>query len=314
MKTLQSLLMEQTEKYAGSYDVFVLKGFSNGILKEMAAKMPHLNGVLPLDKKGLLDLAKIMQSGESLISKLAKASGGKPRLLDMESFIEIACNSDVDATGKRFVVIENNLLNEYPNQSNCTAEDYEDAIHADKEIPDDSPFYKFYSNATRFKELTLVQYIGGFDDELGAVRTIPLFSAAEPELEKATERGQAKDEDFRFQQHSKEYLELKIGIYNGKHVESLRAGVEDSIRQQKGAYEELRLLAGALKDMETEAKFYLHESKLNDAPRPELAALLLKYWKSEAFRMLNIYSRPGRRQRTDGCEPGGSDRRSDSAV
>ena len=292
MKSFLDLINSVIRKETGTFDVLVLKGFNNNILKEVAQSIPHALDKLPLDTKDLLDLGKIQKCQNEIISGVGKATKKKTRLLDFESFIQIAGNSDIDELGKQFLVIENNLLEDYPNQSNCSAEDFEDSIHADKEIPDDSPFYKFYSNATLYKGLTLVQYIDGFEDEFENVRSVKLFTGIEPELLLTPPDITNADVHFQFQQLSKEYLDIKIGIYSGKKFKNIHADVEDSIMQQKVAFTELQLFASVLKSLQIKSAFYVHSSKLSDVFRPELLELLRKYWCSEEFRTLYVYKNP----------------------
>ena len=213
-------------------------------------------------------------------------------MLDFESFIQIATHANLDECGKQFLVIENNLMDEYPNQSNAQSDDFEESIHADKEIPDDSLFCRFYSNATHHRELTLVQYIDGFEEEFGCIRQVKLFGETEPQFGPAPSTVKPGSHIL-FEQLGHEYMDIKIALYNGQAPEKLWVGVEDSLSQQQAVYSGLLTFATALQALGTEAVFYLHKSILSSEFRPELSSLLKHYWNSDAFRTLYVYKDPG---------------------
>jgi superfamily II DNA/RNA helicase len=292
MGTFVELIKEVMAEQAANFDVLVLKGFSNNVLQEVAATCPHALGELPLDAKGLLDLGRIQKSQKSLLTALTKAPATTKLLLDFESFMQIASHSDVSETGKRFLVIENNLLEEYPNQSNFTADDFEDAIHADKEIPDDSPFYNFYSNAIFYKDQTLVQYIDGFDEDFECVMSLKLFEPLTPEFLPTAPTDLKPEAMIHYEALGDEYRTMKLRLYQGKIPKTILVAVEDTIHQQKAAYQGLELFASALKALGCRATFYLHSSRLSLDFRPELTALLSQYWNSDGFRTLYVYKDP----------------------
>ncbi len=292
MKSFTELINECIAEQSGNYDILVLKGFNNDVLKEVEKALPHLSGKLPFDEKGLLDLLQIQRCFKEISKAIDNLKTGEIRLLDFESFIQISLNTDLKETNKRFLIIVNNLLEEYPNQSNCNAEDFEELIFADKDIPDDSPFYKFYSNATIFQNQTLIQYIDGFADEFDNITVVKLFDKIEPVFDTALLIPETGNNTFQYQQLSNEYLALKIDIYNGKPISELHIDAEDSIQQQKAPYDELCLFASVLQLLGIKASFSLHESRLKTDFRPELTEILKKYWHSDTFRTLYFYKDP----------------------
>lgn len=293
MKSFLDLINQVVAEEAGPFDILVLKGFNNSVIKGVTKTIPHTLSELPLDNHGLLDLAKIQKSFVSIISNIGRATEKQPQLLDFESFIHLASNINLDELNKQFLVLENNLLEEYPNQSNGLAEDFEDLINANKEIPEDSPFHKFYSNAKSSKDLILIQYINGFDDEFKSVRNIKLFQGIEPHLNRIAPEEELKvDYHFQFQPLSNEYLDLKIKIFYEKPQRELRIAVEDTIKQQKRAFEELMLFSAVLEKLEIKVDFFLQDNRYRTEFRPELIQLLKKHWNSDQFRNLPIYKDP----------------------
>lgn len=293
MKSISEHLTKTIGNYYQQFDVLVLKGFANHDLIEQEKKYPHPTGQLPFDKKGFIDLSEIQKSFTKIILGLSKTSVDKPQLMDFESFIQLARNVNLDELDKQFLVIENNLLNEYPNQSNCAAEDFENLIYAGKEIPEDSTFHKFYANATSFDKTILVQYIDGIADEFESVKTIQLFQEIEPVLHQvAPEDELVVDHHFQFQPLSHEYLEFKIALFYGTEISRVKIAVDDTIKQQKEALSELYLFNSALKSLGIDVAFYLHDNRKRTTYRPELSELLLKHWGSDQFRSLQVYNDP----------------------
>ncbi len=292
MRTFVELITLYITEENPAFDILVLKGFSNSHLQEASKIYPHVMGQLPLDAHGLLDLAKIQKGRDALFSNLSKSKNNTPQLLDFESFQQIATHHNPDETGKQFLVIENNLVDEYPNQSNCTADDFEDSIHAGKEIPDDSPFYQFYSNAIQYKDLTLIQYIDGFEEEFDCVKEVKLFQGKEPPFLPSDPGNIDPSAHFMYERSGEDYLAACISVYNGKVPEKLCIGVENTIQQQKEAYKGLQLFAVALQALGAEIVLYLHNSNLGSEFRPELTSMLSQYWGSDAFRTLYIYKEP----------------------
>ena len=73
MATFTGLIKALMDQQTDPFDIVVLKGFSNKILKEVSATFPHVMGKLPLDARGLLDLEKIQKDQDALFGQLTKA-------------------------------------------------------------------------------------------------------------------------------------------------------------------------------------------------------------------------------------------------
>lgn len=293
MKTIFQQLEHIISEHKNRYEVLVLKGFSNQVLSELNKTFPHCSGTLPLNNEGKLDLKLIRGSFTKILTGAISATADKPGMLEFESYAQLSRNVTLDEIGKQFLVIENNLLADYPNQSNSTADDFEDLINANREIPEDSLFHNFYSNATAYEEMVLVQFTDGIADEFSCVEVVPLFKTIEPEFIRiAPEEKIVVDYHYQFQPLSKEYLDLKVAIYNGATVEQLSFTVDDTIKQQKDALHELTLFKGVLEALEIPCKVYIQDIRLRQEHRPELEDILEQHWGSREFRKLSLYKDP----------------------
>ena len=288
-----NLISQLLNKNKGNYDAFVLKGFDNQSLKELTKTYSHPLGELPLNKDEQLDLKLISESFTGLFAGLSKATPSQPCILDFESFIQLGKNLNLDQIGKKFLVVENNLLDEYPNQSSETAEDFERLMNREEEIPETQLFHQYYSNASEYEEGLLVQYMDGLVEDFSSVSKVKLFQPESPRIIQAEpNRKQEVDFEFQFQPLSMAYLKYKLNLNQGKEPKETRIWVDSILKRQKDAVKELELLAGAISQLGIKATFYSYDERLRNNARPELTALLKTYWGSENFRTLNVYEDP----------------------
>lgn len=293
MKTITNHLKELIKIRYGGFDTLVLKGFENNTLQEISTEMPHVTGSLPFDDKQKLDLSKIKSSFTRILAGINNATAELPLLFEFESFIQLAQNINLDELNKKFLVITNNLIYEYPNQSNVSAEDFEELINANKEIPEVSLFHSFYANAIAYKNNVLIQYIDGITDEFECVKNINLFEKAEPDFIRISGEAELEvDHHFQFQPLSQDYLDLKIKIFQGVVFDSLIMSVDDTIKQQNKSMDELRQFTGAIKSLGVKTTFYIQDIRIREEFRPELNKILMQFWGSHDFRKFQIYKDP----------------------
>jgi ATP-dependent DNA helicase RecQ len=289
MISLKDKVKLTIESVKDKFDVLVLKGFSNELLLEIEKSYPHPIG-LPLNTNSKLDLDLISGSFTKLLIGVSGAQS--KQMMDFESFFQLGKNVNLDELGKRFLILENNLLSEYPNQSNETSEDYEDLLHEGKEIPEGN-FTNFYAKATSFGEIVLIQYIDGLFDEFACLERVELFSPENPLFT----RIQADDDltidyKFYFEPISKSYLDFKLDLFYGKYISPVKIGVDDNIKRQPDAYLELKIFASAISNLGLPVELIVQDGRLRSDYRPELNDLLQKHWDSPTFRDLEIYNDP----------------------
>ena len=291
MSQIQKILLDSIKDHIGSYDLFVIKGFRNVDLQYICTNIRHSTGELPLDTMGNLDLQRIQDGFSKTITGVINSSIEDPSVLEFESFFQLASNTNIDQLNKKFLIIENSLLREYPNQCNMVEEDFESLVSQGKTIPEDSPFHQFYASVSKTDDIVLIQYIDGLEDQFSSISWMPLFPKKNPELIPFAQDLEI-EHYIMYQPLNHEYLLFKLRINEGIVPENLNILLENSVRQQERLFEELKTLVGALDSLGSKVKCFVQDPRLKNESRSELQDLLKNHWKSDSFRTLQVYKDP----------------------
>ncbi len=291
MNLLEKLLREKIEKGDVKFDIYVLKGFANDILRNVSDVIEPV-AILPFDETLKLDLDKITNSFLDLITSIRQIHSNKPFYMSFESLLFLSREMNLDQLKKRFLVIENNFFNEYVNQSNYDGVDFEHTLDSGKEIPESGLFYSFYSNAAWRNGELLVQYIDGIPEEFSSVSKAYLIGDGPKSLKLESTSSSALPENTTllqpFQIH---YEELKRKLTEYELANQIFV-IDKRTQFQREASAELNKFLSFIEQAGLKCKVLQVDDRIDTTYRPELRRLLKDHWNSEVFRTLRIYEDP----------------------
>lgn len=261
-----------------NYDIVVLKGFSPVLIAELGNYYSLLDDYVI--ENGKIILENINEN--RLMLSVLSANSGKQAICTIESFIKLCTQIiGLGVLRKKICVLDNNMLDLYPNPSNADIPDFDSAVFEDTE-GETSLYSGFYSFCINEDSVQRVQYIDNYTDSNSCVDTVELISA-----ETFTPDSLIDDS------HDVQILSTKDG--------SLYRVLEELYSTMRINNEEFAVEADEVE--ETSVKVFVNASKLfgcpihlhklsrniSVKPRQELYDLLKSVWGYDTFRKLKMY-------------------------
>ena len=294
--TITELVKKRIEELQNDNDFIVLKGFPIPLLKELRTQSKFINdNYLTDDDK--YDLKKINDNLNEFLQALLGSDGG---LIEFEPFIHLSANFNIEVffQKKKFIILENNIFDYYPNQSNIIPVDYEKQIIENENIEADEYFTKFYSEAYKIFDKNYVKYIDGLYDEYQNVSIKYLIEGVEDqktEARKISDTSELPKHYVVFNIDNNDFIKFKEDLFYGKetNIEGILIDKNDNY----SSFKKVNELAYLIKKLGLTITFYELDSKIKDSYRNELNDLLKRFWGSKknpnpVFRELQIYSDP----------------------
>ena len=259
-------------------EIIVLKGFSPDLIKGLGHYYPLLDDYVIEDGKIILekiDKRKIFQS-------FLSADRSTISICTIESFIRLCTYiSNMEIFDIRICVLDNNMLDLYPNPTNTNIPDFDSAEFEDTES--DTALYSiFYSYCIIENDVQLVRYIDNYTYSNHCVVAKHLIPPVRFNPESIIEGNQ-----------NARILSTKDGsLYNV--LESLYNSMTISEKEFAVEAEEIeenavRVLVEAAKRFGCPIHLHILSRTLNIEPRKELFDILKTVWGYESFRMLKMY-------------------------
>lgn len=277
--------------------ILIYKGFPVDFLFELSTIYPLLNDKKQTFTSNKIDLEKISKYVSELIKKLLSKNEGM-YILTYEEFILLSQKIDLSLYNGKFVIFENNLFDEYPNQST------EKFIDIDKEIEknnlnfqENELFNIFYTNSSIYNFINLIQYKDIDLDENNNLEIIPFFDKiiVDTNLDyKEVEPNQLSSKNIIIFPSSNAYIDLKYMLFTEINIDNQPILlVTDSVTlSNKQHQNELKILQYISKENRIDLKIFVKKNILKETFREALITILKKYWKSDSFRKLTFYENP----------------------
>ena len=153
------------------YDIVVLKGFSPDLIEELGHYYSLLDDYVIENGKVILENINENRLMLSVIS----ANSGKLSICTIESFIKLCTQiTGLGVLQKKICVLDNNMLDLYPNPSNADIPDFDSADFEDTE-GETSLYSAFYSFCINEDSVQRVQYIDNYSDSNSCVDKVELM-------------------------------------------------------------------------------------------------------------------------------------------
>ena len=261
------------------YDLIVLKGFSPTLLLELGEEFTLLDDYVFENEKIVLE--KINEN--RLMLSIISYNADKKAICTCESFIKMCTQiTGLAILGKKICVLDNNLLELYPNPSTADVPDFDS--HEFEDTDNETSLYSvFYSYCLCENGEQRVQYIDNYSFPTNSCLTRKYLASPLSYVVAGTSCG---SDDLK-------HISTKDGslnavmeeLYNFMHLSSRDYVVEaEEIDEEK-----IRAFVQAAKIIDCEVRIFKITRNLNIEPRQELSDLLKSIWGYDSFRSLKMY-------------------------
>lgn len=272
-------LKDKINNECQEYDIVVLKGFSPDLIEGLGQYYPLLDDYVI--ENGKIILENINEN--RLMLSVLSASSSDLSICTIESFIKLCTQiTGLGVLQKKICVLDNNMLDLYPNPSNADIPDFDSADFEDTDN-ETSLYSAFYSFCINEDQVQWVQYIDNYSDSNSCVDVKSLISPVPFRPDSLINDSQ-----------DVQILSTKDGSLF-KVLESLYHSM--SISRTKFAVETEEIEENVVKIFVEAARLFgcpihLHKLSRNISvePRQELYDLLRSVWGYTSFRKLRMYN------------------------
>lgn len=272
-------LRDLIERDCQEYDLIVLKGFFPTLLLELSDEFTLLDDYVFENEAIVLENVNESRLMLSLISY----NGGKKAICTCESFIKLCTQiAGLDILGKKICILENNLLELYPNPSNVDIPDFDSNNFEDTDT-DTALYSAFYSYCICENGEQRIQYIDNYSYPASSCLSKKYIAEPLPYEVEGTLYG--SDELAHISTKDGSLNAVMEELYNSMRLSSCNYVVE----AEEIGEERIRAFVQAAKMMGNEVKIFKVTYNLNIEPRQRLYDLLKSTWGYDSFRSLKMY-------------------------
>lgn len=273
------LIANRVNSLAEKGDVIILKGFPSRVIKQVAEQtICRLYDDYVYTDKGI-DLSIALNCAGQIMACLYQTND-TAGLISYESFIAFAASfNNLDILGKKFVIVENNILLRFENPSTENIPDF-DSSDFQNEQPQNEIFTLFYSFCQHKNGKEYIQYNDQVFENSHCIQTIPLVKPGRPSFHNTVDTNLpvlSSDDDSVVQCF--EYIFCNGALPYTKYA----------IDKQHLEEEWVKILSGIAPLLNSEIQFAIFENSVHQEIRPELYDILKKVWNYDSFRDLEIY-------------------------
>lgn len=262
-----------------NYDLIVLKGFSPTIIAELGETYALLDDYCI--KEGKIILENI--NDKQLLRSIMNLSDSMRAICTCESFINMCIQfNDLNILDREICVLENNLLELYPNPSNMDIPDFDSTDFEDTD--QETALYScFYAFCVRENDKQKIQYIDNYSFSNHCVEQIYLI---DPEPYNIA--GTANEaSNYKLISAKDESLNNALEeLYNNMNLSCKDYLVEaEDVDEEK-----IKVFVQAAKSFGQTINIYNNYHDINTKPRQEIFDTLKRIWGYDSFRNLKIYT------------------------
>lgn len=288
MSELKTLIKKAYEKHEALHTIIAFKGIKLSDLPDnlkikcidyQSWENDKINDQLFFSKRTKLQLLTELSSPDV-----------STRIISYEALIygyKLSKHIGIDSEIK---IIDFSIYQFAPNNLKCQIQNIEDVNEQGEEV-EDQDYNDIYASAIVLEDKTFVQYRDG--ELLKEADYVKVFESKEWKFETlpTIKEEDIKESDFVFNFETREYVNTieKIIEKGDGYVDIL---VDNVVKTDTSAYEQLALILNYFEKLEIKYTLKRILFDLTKATRPELNALLKKYWNSDEFRILKVYADP----------------------
>ncbi len=168
-----------TELNDSEWQVLVFKGFSNSVYNEYSSKFIPLEPMDIFNVEGKINLSRLKDIIPDLIGKLFQIKNKNKYIILFESFRLVTRNINLDIIPSNFIIIENNLYDQYLNPTDTVSPDFEKQIDSNQPLPDGDIISELFSSCITIGKKQYIQYNDGLDEIYKNVKYFPLIEVGD---------------------------------------------------------------------------------------------------------------------------------------
>lgn len=260
------------------YDIIVMKGFSPDLIEKLGENFCLLDDYVIKD--GKIALEQINEN--KLMLAILSYNQDNKALCTCESFVKMCTQiAGLDILRKKICVLDNNMLDLYPNPSNADIPDFDSDDFQNTD--DDTALYStFYSYCICEDGNQYVQYIDNFSTSNNCVT---IKALAEPKPYKISGTID-ESQDIKLLSTKDGSLKRELQkVYYSMEISSTSYMVE----AEEVNEENIQAFVQFTKCIGHPVKIYQVTRSLNIHPRQDLVDLLKRTWGYDSFRNLRMY-------------------------
>lgn len=259
------------------YDLIVLKGFSPDLIVGLG------KDYLLLDDYAIENGKIVLENINENRLMLSIIQSTSCSLCTIESFIKMCVQiPGLDILGKKICVLDNNMLNLYPNPSNTDIPDFDsfDFEDTDRETALYCAFYSFCINDDHVQR---VQYIDNYTIARSCVKTVKLIPSIPFNPESLI--SDTRDVEILSTKDSSLHKELEA-LYQSMSV----GNTEFAVEAEEIDEPDVRVFVEASRLFGCPVHVHKLSRNINIEPRKELFDVMKSVWGYDSFRKLRMYN------------------------
>jgi len=259
------------------YDLIVLKGFSPDLILELGKDYPLLDDYAIENGKIVLENINENRLMLSIIQSTHCS------LCTIESFIKMCVQiPGLDILGKKICVLDNNMLNLYPNPSNTDIPDFDSSDFEDTDS-ETALYCAFYSFSINDDHVQRVQYIDNYSGAKSCVKIIKLIPSTPFNPESLI--SDTRDVDILSTKDGSLHKELET-LYHSMSV----GNTEFAVEAEEIDEPDVRVFVEASRLFGCSVHVNKLSRNINIEPRKELYDVMKDVWGYDSFRKLRMYN------------------------
>ena len=260
-------------------DIIVLKGFSPYIINKLGEKFNLLDSYVI--ENGKIHLENVNEQ-RLMLSFMGCQTTSEKAICTCESFIKLCTHiTGLSILSKQIYVLENNMLELYPNPTDTSIPDFDSEDFQDTESGN-AIYSIFYSFCVHENKMQKVQYIDNFSSDNSCIKTVRIAEPLHYDIA-GFERGahgtrtiSTKDGSLdRLMEELYETMTLKENTF--------------AVEKEESAEEMVCAFVQAAHLMGIDIKMTLIARDIDVMPRKELSDCMKEIWGYDSFRNLEMY-------------------------
>ena len=274
-----NFLKNKIDNECQDFDIIVLKGFSPILIERLGDSYRLIDDYVIEDGKIILEN---INENRLMLSILSSENDGKS-ICTIESFIKMCTQiTGLNVLQKNICVLDNNMLELYPNPSDADIPDFDSKDFEDTEC-ETTLYSAFYSFCINDDGEQRVQYIDNYSDSNSCVEIKELIDPIPFVPDSVI--SDSDDVQILSTKDGSLYRELE-SMYLTMNITSKDFAVEAEEIDEKG----IRAFVEAAKLFGCPIRMHKLSRVINIEPREELYDFLYKVWGYKSFRQLKMYN------------------------
>ncbi len=261
------------------YDIVVLKGVSPGLIAGLGSYFSLLDEYII--ENGKIVLENVNEN--KLMMSIITYNGSDLAICTIESFIKMCIQiPGVEILQKKICVLDNNLLNLYPNPTTTDIPDFDSSDFEDT-YSETGLYCAFYSYGINENGIQRVQYIDNYSSSGSCVDIIKLVPAVP--FQPASLISDTRNVEILSTKDGSLYKELE-SLYNLMSIDNLEFAVEAEEIDEP----DVQVFVEASRLFGYPVHIHKLSRNINVEPRKDLYNILKSVWGYNSFRKLRMYN------------------------